>query len=162
MRFNNPVLPEIARTFHEPRAIGAQAKYRTNILQLFSRYFERQGECLVWTGATNQFGYGQACITMADGKVKILGIHRLAYEFSTGEPPPPKGDKVLMHSCDNRRCFEPAHLSLGTYAENNADCRAKGRHPNARQVVRRELPIFQRAADVTPAPDPQSNTATCK
>jgi DNA-binding transcriptional regulator YdaS (Cro superfamily) len=34
---------------------------------------------------------------------------------------------VAMHSCDNPRCNNPAHLSWGTSAENNADRDAKGR-----------------------------------
>lgn len=88
----------------------------------------REDGCLEWTGYRNQYGYGRLCVTLADGTVKLKTVHALSWEFHTGEPPPPKGDKVLMHSCDNRACWEPSHLRLGTYAENDADCRAKGRN----------------------------------
>jgi len=32
---------------------------------------------------------------------------------------------VVMHSCDCRACVNPAHLSLGTQADNLNDCRTK-------------------------------------
>jgi hypothetical protein len=33
-----------------------------------------------------------------------------------------------MHTCDVRNCIRPAHLRLGTIADNNADRDRKGRH----------------------------------
>lgn len=38
----------------------------------------------------------------------------------------PDGKKVL-HSCDNPPCCNPAHLTLGSQAENVSDMLAKGR-----------------------------------
>jgi hypothetical protein len=38
-------------------------------------------------------------------------------------------DSVIMHSCDVPQCVAPHHLSLGTQADNIADCKAKGRLP---------------------------------
>lgn len=72
--------------------------------------------CLVWTGYRHPDGYGQ---------VRSRKVHRLAWEAVNG--PIPAGMSVCHH-CDNRPCFEVAHLFLGTQADNNADCIAKGRH----------------------------------
>lgn len=46
----------------------------------------------------------------------------LAY---VGEPPTPKHH--AMHSCDNPKCVNPAHLKWGTPSENTQDKIAKGR-----------------------------------
>ena len=55
--------------------------------------------------------------------------HRWSYNFFIG--PIPKG-KVVMHLCDNRKCCNPRHLSIGTQKENLLDMRTKqrqGTHP---------------------------------
>jgi len=55
---------------------------------------------------------------------KQVLAHRIVYELTTGVDP---GDLIVMHSCDNPPCCNPAHLSLGTVAENNRDRKEKGR-----------------------------------
>lgn len=44
--------------------------------------------------------------------------HRVSYEVFVGAIP--KGS-VVMHSCDNKRCCCPGHLTLGTQRENMLD-----------------------------------------
>lgn len=79
-------------------------------------------DCWLWRGARDQQGYG---------KVWFCGIslraNRLAYELGTGSP---LGANHALHKCDNPPCCNPAHLYAGTVADNNRDCRQRGRHSN--------------------------------
>jgi hypothetical protein len=81
-----------------------------------------EGDCLVFTGCKDDCGYGRI---NKDGK--LVRIHRAVYEMAHGEIPP---GMVVMHSCDNRACWNKAHLSIGTQAENIKDMDKKGRRRN--------------------------------
>ena len=69
--------------------------------------------CWLWTGYRNNEGYGRCTVR---GR-KYLA-HRRAYELLRG--PVPVG-LVVRHTCDNPPCCNPAHLRVGTHAENSAD-----------------------------------------
>jgi hypothetical protein len=77
--------------------------------------------CWEWQGALDCGGYGIARVR----GIHSSGAHRIAYILANGEIA--KG-LVVRHSCDNRRCCNPAHHVLGTPAENAQDCNARGRH----------------------------------
>lgn len=78
-------------------------------------------QCWPWTGwffARNPYGgftYGG----------KTYRAHRLAYTLTNGPVP---SDKVVLHTCDNPACCNPAHLVVGTYRENTQDMLHKKRH----------------------------------
>lgn len=74
--------------------------------------------CIEWTGATNGHGYGQRSVGN-----KLQQVHRL--EWAAHHGPIPDG-MVVMHTCDNKRCYNIEHLQLGTQFDNLRDAAAKG------------------------------------
>lgn len=88
--------------------------------------------CWNWTAGTIRFGYGQLNAGRdSTGRQDTRYAHRVAYQIATGVDP---AGVVVMHSCDNPKCCNPAHLSLGTQAENVQDATRKGHYggPRAR------------------------------
>lgn len=81
-----------------------------------------ESTCTVWTGSTNNKGYG---IIQVDGRLELA--HRVAYEAAYG--PIPDG-MVIDHVCRVRNCVKPEHLEPVTVAENNR----RGRHAAALKV----------------------------
>jgi hypothetical protein len=88
-------------------------------------------ECWEWDGAIFKgSGYGQF------GSVKsgVFTAHRYSYQLFKGQIP---DGMFVCHSCDNRKCFNPSHLWLGTPKDNVQDMVKKGRsklgkkYPNA-------------------------------
>lgn len=76
-------------------------------------------DCWEWTAHCNNHGYG----TLTSGQ-KLHYAHRRAYEIFVGEIP---DGMCVLHRCDNPGCAKPAHLFLGTQADNVKDMIGKGR-----------------------------------
>lgn len=83
--------------------------------ELFWSKAQRQGDCLVWTGATDSSGYGNFAVWLSETKRSARSAHRVAFELVRGEIP--EGCE-LDHLCRNILCIEPAHLDPVPHLEN--------------------------------------------
>ena len=92
--------PNVTQRYRDPAdALAARTK--------------RTGDCAVWTGATNNGGYG---LILVDGASRAA--HRVAWELANG--PIPDG-LFIDHACWNRACVNVEHLRLATRQQNNSN-----------------------------------------
>jgi hypothetical protein len=75
--------------------------------------------CWIWTAKTNGKGYG-----LFNCNGTRWRAHRFSYALAF---PAWRRDGCVLHRCDNTLCVNPAHLFLGSQADNIADMVAKGR-----------------------------------
>jgi hypothetical protein len=83
--------------------------------------YQTTSECWNWEAGINNKGYGKFSLSSVGGDVYA---HRFSYTIHNGEIPV---DLIVMHSCDNPRCVNPRHLSVGTHQDNADDKVAKNR-----------------------------------
>ena len=77
--------------------------------------------CWLWGGATSSSGYG----VLQKGKrgEGLVRAHRLSYEIHNGKIPQ---GMLVLHSCDNKLCVNPDHLSCGDYSRNIKEAWERG------------------------------------
>ncbi len=88
--------------------------------------------CWEWTGSLTAKGYGQI---KAFGRMR--GAHIVSYELHKG--PIPAGCEIL-HSCDNKPCINPDHLSAHSHAKNMKEAAERGLMPKGENHSRFKKP----------------------
>lgn len=92
-----------------------------SVVQWLRDHADHSGEeCLLWP-----FGSSPSYASVKRPLGGYTKAHRMMCEFAHGEPPRPTD--VAKHSCDNKQCVNPQHLSWGSHAENVAEAAARGR-----------------------------------
>lgn len=106
----------------------------SDFVKSFWSKVDRRGpdECWPWLAALfNQTRYGQfwAGVTTT--------AHRFSWELANRQKAPPKSE--VRHSCHNRACVNPAHLSIGTHVDNARDMVEAGRQARREQHSQAKL-----------------------
>ncbi len=94
---------------------------RSAELRLLARLTRAANRCWEWAGPVDRDGYGLLQVNDIGSRA-----HRVAYRVFRNEL---SGARCVCHSCDNPRCCNPAHLFLGSDADNARDRDRKGRGP---------------------------------
>lgn len=111
------------------KAMGCQVRWdRTQMNRKYSSLADRieinsepdlNSGCWIWSGCSCPQGYGKI-----PAKTGHYLAHRASYAAFVGEIP---DGLYVCHRCDTPSCVNPAHLFLGTAADNNWDKSRKGR-----------------------------------
>ncbi len=100
-------------------------------------------DCWLWKNPKSR---SYPVIRWGDGKQ--YPVHRVAYyltfgsiELAIGDVNRATYDRFVLHTCDVTTCCNPRHLFLGTQAENNKDCKNKGRMRRAKGEAHRSAKL---------------------
>jgi hypothetical protein len=106
-------------------SVGFKKHARGTLEERFWNFVDKKSEdeCWHWTGQILATGYGR--ISLGAKKDGNEGAHRVSWKLHNKKDIP--SGMFVMHKCDNPKCVNPYHLSIGTPKDNTQDMIAKGR-----------------------------------
>lgn len=108
-----------------------------------AKEFAGSDGCWEWSGSVNpRTGYGQLS-HWEGGKRVLLTAHRVSFQAMRGDI---HDGLHVLHKCDNKCCFNPSHLFLGTNKDNVDDFDSKG----LRKPVKGRTPWSKLHPDLMP------------
>lgn len=99
--------------------ITPQKKYEKSVIERFLKKVKKTSSCWHWTHSAEHRRYGYFFL---NGRVER--INRVSWLLFRGNI---TNNLLVLHTCDNTKCVNPAHLYLGTQSENNRDAHVRSR-----------------------------------
>lgn len=78
--------------------------------------------CWEWRLSLNEKGYGRMSLGWGNGRMLA---HR--YSWMVHNKKEISSEVCVLHQCDNAKCVNPAHLTIGTKAQNNREMAERNR-----------------------------------
>ncbi len=91
----------------------------SDIARFHAKISPQKDGCHLWTSTTLANGYGVFGVNYKNYKA-----HRIAFVIAGGEIP---DGMIVRHTCDVKKCVNPAHLLIGTHQDNIRDRDTRGR-----------------------------------
>lgn len=104
-----------------------KSEFRRVKFILLKRRKITESDCWEYTGCNRGNGYGVICLAG-----KYIGTHQASMMIF--KPLEFKAYLNTLHKCNNKICFNPDHLYMGTHAQNERDKKIAGRNANTNKT----------------------------